>query len=381
MSHCSTILIVFFFVQTAVCQNTRGVSGRVVDADDGGPIPFAHVFYGGTTVGAVTDSDGRFRLPDPPADQVDLVVSMMGYATWKSRIYRRSLIFSEQLVTLSPDVIALGELEVVAARPRAWRRNLIRFEELLFGTSEYGKNCKIVNPEVLQLSFDNDLESLDAFARSPLHILNGALGYRITIYDLKLAGNEWDYRFSGDLRFEDLSPADGNELEKWSKARMVAYAGSARHFLKALVMDRLEEEGFAAYHVARPGQTLTDSPVLTKSASVSGTEAIPGIVSPGISPASRFITLSGALFVQFKREILPQSYYDHLQYLVRRAQTGPTREFGSSQLSWLTLPLHLVEVDTSGIVYTDTEGFPMALHGYWAFERFGAMLPKDYDPD
>ena len=52
---------------TALAQSGGTVTGRVTSADGAAPVPGATVILLGTTRGAVTDSDGRYRLAGVPA--------------------------------------------------------------------------------------------------------------------------------------------------------------------------------------------------------------------------------------------------------------------------------------------------------------------------
>ena len=58
---------------------TGAVEGRVVDAQNERPISGARVRVGGTTIGAVTNEAGNFRVAGVPARQVELTVRMIGY--------------------------------------------------------------------------------------------------------------------------------------------------------------------------------------------------------------------------------------------------------------------------------------------------------------
>ena len=57
-------------------QNT--VAGIVTDASDGSPLIGANVLVKGTTVGAITDLDGRFTINVPEGKKV-LTVPSIGY--------------------------------------------------------------------------------------------------------------------------------------------------------------------------------------------------------------------------------------------------------------------------------------------------------------
>ena len=57
---------------------TTKVMGTVVDAETGEPIPFANVYFQGTTIGVTSDFDGKFSIEAKnPSDT--LVASCMGY--------------------------------------------------------------------------------------------------------------------------------------------------------------------------------------------------------------------------------------------------------------------------------------------------------------
>lgn len=57
------------------------VTGRVVDADSGQPIPGAQVFLEGTGVGTFTNAQGRFVLSGVPPGRYRLHVSLIGFST------------------------------------------------------------------------------------------------------------------------------------------------------------------------------------------------------------------------------------------------------------------------------------------------------------
>ncbi|MDX5338596.1 MAG: SusC/RagA family TonB-linked outer membrane protein [Cyclobacteriaceae bacterium] len=87
---------------------SRTISGTVLDAGLGDPVPGATVLVKGTTRGAATDLDGKFSLPLQPGDQV-LVVSFVGYLTQEVEIGNQSNI----TINLQEDVQSLEEAVVI----------------------------------------------------------------------------------------------------------------------------------------------------------------------------------------------------------------------------------------------------------------------------
>ena len=64
----------------ALAQN-RVVTGTVIDAETGEPLPGASVKLQGTSTGAVTDNNGNFVLKNVPLSIKKVVVSFMGMET------------------------------------------------------------------------------------------------------------------------------------------------------------------------------------------------------------------------------------------------------------------------------------------------------------
>src|SRR5688572_525478 len=77
------VIFLLVIVSLPVCiqAQVRTISGTVSDATTGQTIPFAHVFISNTTIGAVTNTDGRFELTDIPEGPGQLIVSYIGYET------------------------------------------------------------------------------------------------------------------------------------------------------------------------------------------------------------------------------------------------------------------------------------------------------------
>ncbi len=86
----------------------RVISGRVIGGEDNMPMPGVSVFLRGTTIGTITDLDGRYSLRIPHDAQV-LVFSLMGMETLEEQIGDRT----EINAVLHPAQIGLDEVIVV----------------------------------------------------------------------------------------------------------------------------------------------------------------------------------------------------------------------------------------------------------------------------
>lgn len=89
------------------------IEGKVTDAESGDPIPFASVYFLGTTKGTATDFDGFFKLTGE-AETDTLVVSFIGYET-KKKVYQKGI---SQTINyqLAPEATSLGDFVVTAGR-------------------------------------------------------------------------------------------------------------------------------------------------------------------------------------------------------------------------------------------------------------------------
>ncbi len=103
------LLSLFLFCGMFALQaQTVQITGTVTGADDGLALPGVSVVVTGTTIGTVTDVDGRYSL-DAPATATSLTFSYVGYESQQVAIEGRTTINVRLLVS----VVALDELVVV----------------------------------------------------------------------------------------------------------------------------------------------------------------------------------------------------------------------------------------------------------------------------
>ncbi|GGZ25400.1 SusC/RagA family TonB-linked outer membrane protein [Echinicola pacifica] len=96
-----------FLVSVVRAQDTK-VTGAVMDADSGEPIPLVNILVKGTSVGTVTDFDGKFNIsvPDPNGT---LVFSYIGFSTQEIPLNGKNSLS----VKLKADDTSLEEVVVV----------------------------------------------------------------------------------------------------------------------------------------------------------------------------------------------------------------------------------------------------------------------------
>ena len=111
------ILVLWLIFQTflTVGQNLGKISGKIIDSKTRETIPYVNVLVYGTSIGAVSDDEGNFRITNVPLGYNKLQVSFVGY---------QLLITDEYLVTkdnspyitvvLKENLTTLKEVEIKA---------------------------------------------------------------------------------------------------------------------------------------------------------------------------------------------------------------------------------------------------------------------------
>ncbi|EAZ82113.1 SusC/RagA family TonB-linked outer membrane protein [Algoriphagus machipongonensis] len=100
--------LMYLGLMSSVLAQTREVSGVVISGEDNLPLPGVSVLVKGTTVGTVTDVDGKFAVNVDGSDAT-LVLSFIGFTTLEVPVGDRSTFD----LTLLPDTKSLEEVVVV----------------------------------------------------------------------------------------------------------------------------------------------------------------------------------------------------------------------------------------------------------------------------
>jgi hypothetical protein len=136
-------------------------------------------------------------------------------------------------------------VRVVGSQDKTWEKQFRAFERGFIGESYDRKEVYITNREVVD--FTENKEVFAAVASQPLQIINKSLGYKITYFMYNFERTNSLTSFKGLASFQELVPEDARQERRWNRNRVEAYEGSIKHFLKSLVDNRLEEEGFNAF--------------------------------------------------------------------------------------------------------------------------------------
>lgn len=215
-------------------SQTVQISGTVIGADDQMPVPGASVIVEGTTIGTITDFEGRYSLV-VPEDAETLIFSFIGLRTTEVPIEGRTVID----VVLEVDLLAVEEVIVTALGITRERRSLgytvqdVQGEELArvgdpnLMTSLQGR---VAGFEVRQSSgmpgapaqvFIRGARSFDA-NNTPLYVIDGMPVH---------TQNDWGSNVTGAAFTNRALDIDPNDIE--SVTVLKGQAASALYGLRA----------------------------------------------------------------------------------------------------------------------------------------------------
>lgn len=238
-----SIIFIFLYCNLAFSQV---INGKIVDENDL-PLYGVSVYFDGTTLGTTTNSEGIFELHVQSIPTATLVISYIGYES----IYLNS--FQAPLhLKLKPNAITLKEV-ILEPIPFTRKEMLEIFREQFLGKTKGGKNCVILNEEVIQFTYDSKNFKLTAFAEEKLKIQNNYLGYSVdfelvdfyVLFTKRSVSSQYvkSSFYAGTTFYKDLSTAEQSYL----KNRASAFTGSTMHFFKNLTTNTWGKKEFVLF--------------------------------------------------------------------------------------------------------------------------------------
>ncbi len=354
------------------------LKGRVVNAEDNKPLPFANVFLANTTKGTTTSDQGEFTLTEIPAGTQELVVSYVGFQTQALRIESNK---TEQRldIKLKPNPNQLAEIKVKSKRDKNWNRRYDQFTSLFLGTTENARSSKILNSEAIWIDEDSTQTWLRVGSREPLLIECPSLGYRIKYQMEGFAYHQKQGYLSyiGYPVYEEMTPKRSSDQAEWQKNRAEAYYGSLTHFLRAIHQRTLESEGFKVQQMVElansPLNALLwqneklNNPVLTGFSQYK--------VIPGFMPLSSLIVLK---FSTPQQTIL--SFKGGLQVIyIDKKDRNSSGEVNlrRDKVSVVELLSQMVKIQPNGQYFPVMD---ILVSGAFSQKKIADSLPFDYEP-
>ncbi|MBB5438749.1 hypothetical protein HDC92_002430 [Pedobacter sp. AK017] len=404
------VLLVFLLIVytsfPSSAQNSFSITGTVKDQKES--LPGAGVYLSGYKVSTVADAEGKFKINNLKPGNYDLMVQMVGYLP-----YSKNVIISDKSVQveliLKESTTVLNEVVIRADPNRA--KYIKQFKEFFIGTTPNAAQCKILNPQVLNIDYDVTKSTLTIKTSEFLIVENKALGYR-----LKYMLDNFEYNsrtriiyFSGHPFFEELK-ASGAKLKKYIDKRETAYYGSSQHFFRSLYAGNVREQGFILNRMIKiPNPNRYPDSIIHKNLVRLKTPPKSTVIGKGsmlrdsamiafwikqqdmpryvdyldrkeISAASlvstfnqnlKLLDCSGALAISYTKEKETLAY-SKTGFWVFRPLDIPDYEISVANITQNTVRFY-----ENGSIY---DSRAMLYEGFWAYEKVADMVPMDYVP-
>ncbi len=236
-------IFISLFIGYGFSSYCQVIKGTVVDQETKETIPFATIYFAGTSLGASADQEGSFVIDISKYASMPLKISAIGYYT-STLTYPN--ISALNIVYLNPKLYEINEAIIkTRSLARERKRNLRLFRVVFLGSSANAENCVITNEEDISFNYGCDRDTLRAYARKPIQVENRSLGYKVTYYldVFEYYRHSRDLYFSGEILFnKDLYIEELNSL--YLSNRKDAYFGSRMHFFRSLWTDELKRDEY-----------------------------------------------------------------------------------------------------------------------------------------
>jgi len=402
----SLLILLSLVIAGTLCSAQNYTLTGVVKDKRGEALPGAGVYVSGYKIAVSSDNNGAYKLSLKPGNY-DILVQLIGYKALNKNVVIADKDVKLDLV-LEESVTQLAEVTIKPDPNRAYYIAL--FKDFFIGTTPNAAQCKLINPNVLIIDYDQDNALLTVKCNQFLIIENKALGYRI-----KYLVNNFEYSrktnivyYQGFPTYEDLKGSK-RKKEAWDKMRLTAYLGSPQHFFKSLYHKKATEEGFIINTLKsipnnnRPKDSLINANIrrFTQAQTFTGNihltvgdslnywikkKNLPKEISvlskapvlqdtlarPTTEPAIQEINFTDKLYVVYIKEPEDAAFTGRLSFSISR----PPDYFGY-QISTITLQQPPVYFYENGGIYNPRS---MLFSGYWAWEKIADSVPMDYLP-
>lgn len=229
------LLLLFFpFVLTAQ------ISGVVKSKTTNEPIIGASVFINNTTIGTITDENGKFQITKAGNGKHELIVSIVGFERYATVV---ELPGQPSLnISLVEKNNQLNEVIVQAFDKDGWAKWGTLFLETFIGSTSNAAKTKLKNHKDLRFRHNKADNKLEVYAVKPLQIENNSLGYTLE-YHLEIF--EVDFRnrknlYAGFPFFKESKKPSKAKLQN----REDTYNASLIKFMRSLYHNTVQQDGY-----------------------------------------------------------------------------------------------------------------------------------------
>jgi len=358
------VLLCSFIAVSSFSQSTNFyLSGTVINKETNQPLSGASVFAQNTTIGTVTNAEGKFSL-QLPAGGYDLVVTFTGFATESKRVTssdadNRDLHFELKLKEKEMEAVSVIATTEVKD---GFKKYGSFFLDHFIGKTANSASCTIKNPEVLKFFFSKKKNRLKVTATEPLQIENKALGYNIR-YALDSFTHAYETQvslYTGFPLFEEMPAANNEQQQTWAVERQKAYKGSILHFMRSIYKKELKEEGFeiqflVSYNGKDSALSLKNIYTAMNYQKDDSTQVV------SIKPNQNTI---GVIFTKEK----PAAGF-------LQDNNPDSKEFQFSILNFV--PGESISIEQNGYYFEQND---ISISEYWTWDKVADQLPYDYVP-
>lgn len=238
-----TLILFLFIAANVFSQNT--LKGKITSKDNVA-LDGVNVYFDGTTISTVTDSNGNFIIRYEPNANSILVISSVGYQTE----YLTGLDATKPLnVAMTVAENALKEVVIGTNELFTRAQKLKLFREYFLGKTSNAKGTIIKNEDDLRFKYDKEKFIFTASSDKPLVLENTPLGYKI---DFSLISFEIAFKklsissqdviknfYGGVSRFEDVNSSP-EVLERREKT----FEGSQIQFFRNFANNEWDPKKF-----------------------------------------------------------------------------------------------------------------------------------------
>ena len=237
----SVFLISLFSYGKIVAQLT--VTGAVVDVATKEPIAGANVFISNTSHKTVSNAEGIFYFTNINIQKGELIVNAIGYNFTVINIDNTTP--KNISITLLQKPKELDAVVLIPQEKDGYAKWGNAFLKGFLGDTHEAFECSIKNTKDLKFYYNKKTNTLQVLANVPLKIINKALGYEI---DYTLEDFEYNIKsrvqfFSGYPVFTNMKGSK-SKIKRWQANRTNCYLGSIMHFMRALYVNKLNDENF-----------------------------------------------------------------------------------------------------------------------------------------
>jgi TonB-linked SusC/RagA family outer membrane protein len=120
----ASLVALLFAMPAALAAQDRGtITGQVVDEATNQPLGNVQIFVPGTSLGTLTNAEGRFTLVNVPAGTIEVRANRLGYSSATQRVTVTGGTSVSARFALSPSAVALDEIVVTGTAGAVQRRS------------------------------------------------------------------------------------------------------------------------------------------------------------------------------------------------------------------------------------------------------------------